>query len=97
MLGQCSRRVGKGGCGGTAVLFFGEIDSLAPRRCGVGDGGGVMKHMLATILGELDVADDEEGGDGELVGRVVVIGATNRPDLLDPLLLRLRRFDWLVY
>mmetsp|Transcript_50482 Transcript_50482/g.152037 ORF Transcript_50482/g.152037 Transcript_50482/m.152037 type:complete len:251 (+) Transcript_50482:428-1180(+) len=94
--------------GGCAILFFDELDSLAPRRGGVGDGGGVMERVVATLLGELDGTTSTDGSDsscqtaselGRAVskGSVFVIGATNRPDLLDPSLLRPGRFDRLVY
>lgn len=69
-----------------AVLFFDELDSLAPRRGGSGDGGGVMERVVATLLTELDRND-----------AVFLIGATNRPDLLDPSLLRPGRLDRRVY
>uniref|UniRef100_A0A7S3PVE6 AAA+ ATPase domain-containing protein n=1 Tax=Chaetoceros debilis TaxID=122233 RepID=A0A7S3PVE6_9STRA len=84
-------------CGeGAAILFFDEIDSLAPRRGELGDGGGVMERVVSTILGELDKAG--VGGDcKDKSAHVFVIGATNRPDLLDPSLLRPGRFDRLVY
>lgn len=82
--------------GGAAILFFDELDSLAPRRGGVGDGGGVMERVVATLLGEMDSGSDSDGEDS-INGRVFVIGATNRPDLLDPSLLRPGRFDRLVY
>lgn len=81
--------------GGGAILFFDELDSLAPRRGGVGDGGGVMERVVATLLGEMDDGPDAKGDVSP--GRVFVIGATNRPDLLDPSLLRPGRFDRLVY
>lgn len=73
-----------------SILFFDELDSLAPRRGGVGDGGGVMERVVATLLAELDCP-------GGACGRVFVMGATNRPDLLDPSLLRPGRLDRLVY
>jgi AAA+ superfamily predicted ATPase len=71
-----------------SVLFFDELDSLAPRRGDAGDNGGVMDRVVATLLMELDGASD---------CMVFVIGATNRPDLLDPSLLRPGRLDRLVY
>ena len=85
--------------GGAAILFFDELDSLAPRRGGVGDGGGVMERVVATLLGEMDSGSNLQGveSDDNKTGRVFVIGATNRPDLLDPSLLRPGRFDRLVY
>jgi len=73
-----------------SILFFDELDSLAPKRGGVGDGGGVMERVVATLLAELD----QDGGHD---GRVFVLGATNRPDLLDPSLLRPGRLDRCVY
>jgi peroxin-6 len=75
-----------------SILFFDELDSLAPKRGGVGDGGGVMERVVATLLAELD-------GESSVVtkARVFVMGATNRPDLLDPSLLRPGRLDRTVY
>ena len=73
------------------VLFFDELDSLAPRRGDhSGSGGNVMDRVVASLLIELDK---------EPVNNAVVfcIGATNRPDMLDPSLLRPGRFDRLVY
>ena len=83
--------------GGAAILFFDELDSLAPRRGGVGDGGGVMERVVATLLGEMDSGSNLQDVESVETGRVFVIGATNRPDLLDPSLLRPGRFDRLVY
>lgn len=76
-----------------AVLFFDELDSLAPRRGGVGDGGGVMERVVATLFAELD--GGSSSGDSDV--RLFVIAASNRPDLLDPSLLRPGRLDRLVY
>ena len=71
------------------VIFFDELDSLAPNRGKSGDSGGVMDRVVSQFLAELDGLDHAND--------VFVIGATNRPDLLDPALLRPGRFDRLVY
>ena len=71
------------------VLFFDELDSLAPARGRGNDGGGVMDRVVSQLLTEMDTL---ASGDGRTVG-VFVIGATNRPDLLDAALLRPGRFD----
>ena len=78
-----------------SILFFDELDSLAPRRGGVGDGGGVMERVVATLFSELDGPGDSSSPFKD--GRIFVMGATNRPDLLDPSLLRPGRLDRLVY
>lgn len=79
------------------VVFFDELDSVAPKRGNQGDSGGVMDRIVSQLLAELDgMSDgDEEGGGGG--GGVFVIGATNRPDLLDQALLRPGRFDKMLY
>ncbi|KAI7825209.1 P-loop containing nucleoside triphosphate hydrolase protein [Gamsiella multidivaricata] len=69
------------------VIFFDELDSVAPKRGEKGDSGGVMDRIVSQLLAELDGMN---GGEGS--GDVFVIGATNRPDLLDPALLRPGRF-----
>lgn len=75
------------------VVFFDELDSVAPKRGNQGDSGGVMDRIVSQLLAELDgMSDGEEGGGG-----VFVIGATNRPDLLDQALLRPGRFDKMLY
>uniref|UniRef100_A0A3B4WU00 Peroxisomal ATPase PEX6 n=1 Tax=Seriola lalandi dorsalis TaxID=1841481 RepID=A0A3B4WU00_SERLL len=71
------------------VVFFDELDSLAPSRGRSGDSGGVMDRFVSQLLAELDALHSSVG--------VFVIGATNRPDLLDQSLLRPGRFDKLVY
>uniref|UniRef100_G3Q7L6 Peroxisomal ATPase PEX6 n=1 Tax=Gasterosteus aculeatus aculeatus TaxID=481459 RepID=G3Q7L6_GASAC len=71
------------------VVFFDELDSLAPSRGRSGDSGGVMDRFVSQLLAELDALQSAVG--------VFVIGATNRPDLLDQSLLRPGRFDKLVY
>ncbi|MBW0483623.1 hypothetical protein O181_023338, partial [Austropuccinia psidii MF-1] len=75
------------------VIFFDELDSVAPKRGNQGDSGGVMDRIVSQLLAELDGMSSEENGAGE----VIVIGATNRPDLLDPALLRPGRFDKMIY
>uniref|UniRef100_A0A3Q3K0K2 Peroxisomal ATPase PEX6 n=1 Tax=Monopterus albus TaxID=43700 RepID=A0A3Q3K0K2_MONAL len=62
------------------VIFFDELDSLAPSRGRSGDSGGVMDRVVSQLLAELDALQSSVG--------VFVIGATNRPDLLDQSLLR---------
>ena len=79
-----------------SILFFDELDSLAPRRGNAGDGGGVMERVVATLFAELDGPSSSSGVDHG-TSRVFVMGATNRPDLLDPSLLRPGRLDRLVY
>ncbi|KAM9314084.1 peroxisomal ATPase PEX6 [Pholidichthys leucotaenia] len=71
------------------VIFFDELDSLAPSRGRSGDSGGVMDRVVSQLLAELDGLQSSAG--------LFVIGATNRPDLLDQSLLRPGRFDKLVY
>lgn len=75
------------------VVFFDELDSVAPKRGNQGDSGGVMDRIVSQLLAELDgMSNGNEGGGG-----VFVIGATNRPDLLDQALLRPGRFDKMLY
>jgi transitional endoplasmic reticulum ATPase len=70
------------------IIFFDEIDALVPRRgSGFGDSH-VTERVISQLLTELDGLEKLEN--------VVVIGATNRPDLVDPALLRPGRFDRLV-
>ncbi|CAL1290211.1 unnamed protein product [Larinioides sclopetarius] len=71
------------------IIFFDELDSLAPNRGRSGDSGGVMDRVVSQLLSELDGLNKKS--------EVFVIGATNRPDLLDPALLRPGRFDRLLY
>ena len=67
-----------------AIIFFDEIDSLAPRR-GTDAGNNVTERIVNTLLAEMDGLEE--------LNDVVVIAATNRPDILDPALLRPGRFD----
>uniref|UniRef100_T1IV48 Peroxisomal ATPase PEX6 n=1 Tax=Strigamia maritima TaxID=126957 RepID=T1IV48_STRMM len=71
------------------VIFFDELDSLAPNRGRSGDSGGVMDRVVSQLLAELDGLDKAT--------TVYVIGATNRPDLIDPALLRPGRFDKMLF
>jgi cell division protease FtsH len=69
-----------------AIVFIDEIDSLGGRRAGYGFGGHrEADQTLNQILVELDGFEDRSA--------VIVMGATNRPDLLDPALVRPGRFD----
>lgn len=72
-----------------SVIFFDELDSIAPNRGRSGDSGGVMDRVVSQLLAELDGLHKAKD--------VFIIGATNRPDLIDPALLRPGRFDRLVY
>ena len=81
------------------VIFFDEIDSIASTRTG---GGGSGERLLSQLLTELDgVASPSSGVGGSKTDvrkeRVVVVGATNRPDLLDPALTRPGRIDRKIY
>jgi transitional endoplasmic reticulum ATPase len=68
------------------IIFFDEIDSLAGKRGGVSEGGSrVTERVLNQMLAEMDGLED--------LSDVLVIGATNRPDMLDTALLRPGRFD----
>lgn len=72
-----------------SVIFFDELDSLVPRRgLGFGDSG-VSERVISQLLTEMDgiVALED----------IVVIAATNRPDIVDPAVLRPGRFDRLIY
>ncbi len=69
------------------ILFFDELDSIAPRR-GIGSDSMTTERIVDTLLAEMD------GLKG--LKNVVVMGATNRPDILDKALLRAGRFDKLV-
>jgi len=72
-----------------AVIFFDEIDSLVPRRgLGYGDSG-VTERVISQLLTEMDGIERLED--------IVVIAATNRPDIVDPAVLRPGRFDRLIY
>ena len=78
----------KGRQAAPCVLFFDELDALAPRRGGGDAGGQVTERVVSQLLTELDGIEELKG--------VVVLAATNRLDRLDPALLRPGRFDLLV-
>ena len=71
------------------ILFFDEIDSLFPKRGSISDSTHVTESVMSQFLTELDGIEE--------LRDVFVIGATNRPDLLDPALLRPGRFDKHLY
>ena len=73
-----------------AIIFFDEIDALAAKRAeGAAGAGGVGARVLAQLLHEMDGVQP--------LSKVLVVAATNRPDLVDPALLRPGRFDALLY
>jgi transitional endoplasmic reticulum ATPase len=72
-----------------AILCFDELDSLAPVRGGALGEPHVTERVVNQILAEMDGMEELRG--------VVVLGATNRPDRIDPALLRPGRFDEIVY
>jgi transitional endoplasmic reticulum ATPase len=71
------------------IIFFDEIDAIAPKRGGDFGDSHVTERLISQLLTELDGL--------EILTNVVVIGATNRPDIIDPALLRPGRFDRLLY
>ena len=72
------------------VLFFDELDSIAIQRGnGIGDAGGAADRVLNQLLTEMDGLSSKK--------TIFVIGATNRPDIIDPALLRPGRLDQLIY
>ena len=78
------------------IIFFDELDALVPRRGEFGDSVGVSDRMIATFMTEMDKISGLSHlnlNNAEEHGCVFVIGATNRPDLIDPALLRKGRFD----
>jgi transitional endoplasmic reticulum ATPase len=71
-----------------SIIFIDELDSLVPIR-GSGGDSQVTERVISQILTELDGLEE--------LRDVVIIGATNRPDMIDPALLRPGRFDKLLY
>lgn len=78
-----------------SIIFFDEIDSIGGQRSGFGGGGGASSggssglNVLTTLLNEMQGFEKSES--------VLVLAATNRPQALDPALLRPGRFDKLIY
>ena len=70
------------------IIFFDEMDAIAPIRGNNGDSH-VTERVISQLLTELDGL--------EILTNVIVIAATNRPDIIDPALLRPGRFDRLLY
>ena len=70
------------------IIFFDEIDALVPARSAGGSDAHVAERVLSQFLTELDGVEELKG--------VLVLGATNRPDMLDPAILRPGRFDEIV-
>ena len=70
------------------MVFFDEIDAIAPRGGNFGDSH-VTERVISQPLAELDGLEELRG--------VVVIAASNRPDIVDPALIRPGRFDRILY
>src|SRR5260221_780779 len=70
------------------IVFFDELDALAPRRSGADIDGQVGNRVIAQLLTEMDGIEGRAG--------VIVLAATNRLELIDPALLRPGRFDMVV-
>ena len=70
------------------IIFFDEIDSLAPHRGGGGSDSHVSERVVSQLLTEMDGIEELKG--------ILVLAATNRIDMLDPALLRPGRFDRLL-
>ena len=67
------------------IVFFDEIDAILPMRGGTAGDSHVSERVLSQFLAELDGVEELKG--------VLVLGATNRPDMIDPAMLRPGRFD----
>lgn len=70
------------------IIFFDELDSLVPRRGSSNGDSGVSERVISQFLTEMDGIEELKG--------VLVLGATNRKDLIDPALLRTGRFDFIL-
>ncbi len=72
-----------------SIIFFDEIEAIAMRKELLGDDSGVSYRVISQLVTEIDGV--------RKLSDVIVIGATNRPDLIDPAMLRPGRLDWLIY
>src|SRR5207237_2726709 len=72
-----------------SILLAYEVDSIAHSRGMGSDDGGASEHVISQLLTEMDGI--------EALVNVVVIGASNRPDMIDPAILRPGRFDRLIF
>jgi transitional endoplasmic reticulum ATPase len=72
-----------------SIVFFDEIEAIAMRKELLGDDSGVSYRVISQLVTEIDGV--------KKLSDVIVIGATNRPDLIDPAMLRPGRLDWLIY
>jgi transitional endoplasmic reticulum ATPase len=79
----------KGRMAAPVVIFIDEVDSLIPRRGGGHSDSGVTERVISQLLTEMDGL--------ETLQNMIVIAATNRPDIIDPAMLRPGRFDRLIY
>ncbi|KAJ0173570.1 hypothetical protein K1T71_010719 [Dendrolimus kikuchii] len=76
------------------IVFLDELDALAPRRGAAGDSGGAADRVVSQLLAEIDGVAST---DADTTSFVFIMGATNRPDLLEQSLLRPGRLDKLIY
>lgn len=72
------------------LIFLDELDALVPRRDGTSGSSGATERVVNQMLTELDGAGDSNRG-------IIVVGATNRPDMIDPAMLRPGRLGLLMY
>jgi transitional endoplasmic reticulum ATPase len=79
----------KGRMAAPSIIFIDEVDSIIPRRGAGYSDSGVTSRVISQLLTEMDGL--------ESLQNVMVIAATNRPDILDPAMLRPGRFDRLIY
>ncbi|XP_022665926.1 nuclear valosin-containing protein-like [Varroa jacobsoni] len=71
------------------VIFFDELDALCPRRSDASDGGGSASRVVNQLLTEMDGLEPRK--------QVFILAATNRPDIIDPAMLRPGRLDHVIH